>query len=78
MNSVKEFALLPKRVMVKDAPENNIVVWGAKYYMRTTFQQNPARIAAVSLHDGGYLTPETMVEVVPNGTVLKITVGGEE
>jgi hypothetical protein len=60
---------------VEDLKGGTLVRWSGKPYVVLLYDKNPAGIGAVALEDGGYLTPDTIVEVIPAGEVFTITVG---
>ena len=63
------------RSKVEELEGGTLVRWSGMPYIVLLYDNNASRIGAVSLYDGGYLSPETLVEVIPAGDVLTITVG---
>lgn len=74
INIVSPSTTKPKNVRVETLEGGTLVRYSGTIYI-VLLWKNHAKIGAVSLYDGGYLTPETLVEVIPAGDVLTITVG---
>jgi hypothetical protein len=75
MNRISPSTTRKPNGKVKDLKNGSIVRWGGGFYVVLLYMANASQIGAVSLQDGGYLTPDTVVEIVPAGDVLTLTVG---
>ena len=75
INIVSPSTTKPKNVRVETLEGGTLVRYSDTIYIVLLYDNNASRIGAVSLYDGGYLSPETLVEVIPAGDVLTITVG---
>lgn len=76
VNTVTSNAKPPKSSRVEDLAGGTLVKWDGKPYVILIYDNNVSHIGAVSLVDGGYITPETLVTVIPAGEILTIVVGG--
>ncbi len=65
----------PRSKKVKDFEGGTLVRYSGGIYVVLLWNNNMSQIGAVSLADGGYLNPDTIVEVVPAGDIVTITVG---
>jgi hypothetical protein len=83
---VVKSSLTPQVALVETLPAGTIVAWPISnedkyevayrgYFIVLAYKDNPARIAAVKLDDGGYLDKGTQVRVIPPDTVFELTTG---
>lgn len=81
MNTIEFQSRVPVKAKVKDLPGGTLVKWYNVYddstevYMVVLYKNNSAGIGAVSILDGGYLFPDTEVEVLTKGETITITCG---
>ena len=84
MNTIKSKSRVPVKSKVKDLPGGTLVKWYAEYdnkpefYVVVRYKNNSADIGAVSIFDGGYLLPDTEVEVLTKGETITVTVSGKK
>ena len=85
INTVK-IAGKTKKVPVSSLAAGTLVYWESAFnwdgvsrwlvFVVLAYWNNPSQIGAVGLQDGGYLTPDTLVEPLEPGAEFTVVVGG--
>ena len=79
MNTVTVDRVIEETAPVESFPGGTLVIWKDfqghdRVFVVVKYKGNRGGLAAIDLKDGGYLTPDTRVTKLPEGTKVEVTV----
>lgn len=74
MNIVEIVNTVAQKVEINNLAEGVLVVWDGNIYVTSPVHLR-GKLGAVNVSTGGYLTAETKVQVLGQGTVVKLEAG---